>query len=139
MDVGFTGTQRGMTVEQWNTLCRMLNVRAPGTLHQGDCLGSDHHAVGAACLLRHQHGVVFRIICHPPDNSSKRAFAFADEVRPALPYLTRNKNIVHACQELIATPYEADEQLRSGTWSTVRYARRLGKPVHVILPDGSVL
>jgi len=40
---------------------------------------------------------------------------------------------------MIATPGEVDEQLRSGTWSTVRFARKQGKPVHVILPDGRVV
>jgi hypothetical protein len=39
---------------------------------------------------------------------------------------------------LIAAPAEPEEQLLSGTWSTVRFARKLGKPVFLILPDGTV-
>jgi bifunctional non-homologous end joining protein LigD len=35
-------------------------------------------------------------------------------------------------------PAEPEEQLRSGTWSTVRFAKKQGKPVFVILPDGTV-
>ena len=39
---------------------------------------------------------------------------------------------------MIAAPSEAEEQRRSGTWSTVRFARKQGKPVFVISPDGTV-
>ena len=34
---------------------------------------------------------------------------------------------------------EAEEQLRSGTWSTIRYAKRQNKPTTIIFPDGSVI
>ena len=49
------------------------------------------------------------------------------------PYLDRNRDIVDACEVLLATP-DGPERLRSGTWSTVRYARKIGKPVEVRLP-----
>lgn len=133
MIVGFTGTQRGMTVEQWRKLLLILTAYNPGSFHEGDCIGSDYQAANGA---RHAG---FRIIGHPPTKDSKRAYFPADEWRSAAPYLVRNRNIVDASQEMIATPGEFDEQLRSGTWSTVRYARRIGRPVHVILPDGRVV
>lgn len=130
MIVGFTGTQRGMTEAQWAAFWSLLVERAPGDFHEGDCIGADAQAAHGARLAG------FRVIGHPPTNSSKRAFFPADEWREPLPYLDRNKRIVAASQEMIATPGEFEEQLRSGTWSTVRYARRLGRPCHVILPDG---
>lgn len=40
---------------------------------------------------------------------------------------------------MIATPSSKEEELRSGTWSTVRYARKLRRPVTLIYPDGSVV
>lgn len=80
----------------------------------------------------------FRIVGHPPIVTSKRAFFQCDELRDPLPYLARNHKIVDAVQEMLACPGEVMEQLRSGTWATIRYARRVGKPVHVILPDGRV-
>lgn len=132
MNLGFTGTQRGMTDAQWATLWRMLCNRS-GVFHQGDCIGSDEQAAHGARVAG------FWIIGHPPIINHKRAFFSADEWRPALPYLDRNRVIVDESEEMIATPGEAVEQLRSGTWSTVRYARRVGKPIHVILPDGSVV
>ena len=39
---------------------------------------------------------------------------------------------------LIACPASADEELRSGTWATIRYARRKLKRIYLILPDGTV-
>lgn len=132
MNVGFTGTQRGMTVGQWDALLRLLMNRV-GNFHQGDCVGSDAQAAhGARCLG-------FRIIGHPPTIDAKRAFFPADEWREPLSYLERNHKIVIASQEMIATPGEFEEQLRSGTWATIRYARRVGRPLHVIYPDGLVV
>jgi len=134
MIVGFTGTQRGMTEAQWPTLWALLIARAmrSSEFHEGDCIGSDAQAAHGARLAG------FRIIGHPPTNDSKRAFFPADEWRTPYPYLERNRHIVDAAQEMIATPGEFEEQLRSGTWSTIRYARRVRKPVWVILPDGSL-
>ena len=60
------------------------------------------------------------------------------DIRTPRPYLSRNKDIVRETDMLIATPAEAEEQRRSGTWSTIRFARKLGKPVFVIWPDGTV-
>jgi hypothetical protein len=60
-------------------------------------------------------------------------------MRPERTYLERNKDIVRESASLIAAPLQAEEQQRSGTWSTVRFARKIGKPVFLILPDGTVL
>lgn len=119
-----------MTLQQWAEFWLLLSDRAPGEFHEGDCIGSDSQAASGARMAG------FRIIGHPPINDSKRTFFPADESRDPLPYLARNHKIVDAAQEMIATPGEFEEQLRSGTWATIRYARKVGKPVHVILPDG---
>ncbi len=39
---------------------------------------------------------------------------------------------------MVAAPKSFAEELRSGTWATVRYARKQKKPVVIVFPDGSV-
>lgn len=101
--------------------------------HHGDCVGADAEAHDIAYLLQY-----FFIVLHPPINESKRAFKHADLTLKAFPYLDRNKHIVRDTNRLIATPAQKEEQLRSGTWSTIRYARKAGKPVTIIYPDGTI-
>ena len=51
--------------------------------------------------------------------------------------LERNEDIVNDGEILIACPSRLGEELRSGTWATVRYARKVGKPVIVLDPGPS--
>ncbi|MBU6463238.1 MAG: hypothetical protein KGL35_21940 [Bradyrhizobium sp.] len=131
--IGFTGTQEGMTEAQKATLLRLLEGGA-GEFHHGDCIGADAqaHAIAVECG--------YCPILHPPTNHSKRAWCDVPPhlMRPEKPYLARNRDIVDEASSLIATPLHAEEQQRSGTWSTLRYARSRGKPVFLILPDGSI-
>jgi predicted Rossmann fold nucleotide-binding protein DprA/Smf involved in DNA uptake len=48
--------------------------------------------------------------------------------------LERNKDIVSESDFLIAAPDSKKERLRSGTWATVRHARKLGKRVMILEP-----
>lgn len=131
MKIGFTGTQKGMTVPQLEKLYSILDRFRKGTqFHHGDCIGADCQAGGTANSLG------YLIIIHPPNVDTKRAFCYSDETLPPKPYLDRNKDIVDATDFLIASPGEKEEQLRSGTWSTVRYARKKNKRVMIIFPDG---
>ncbi len=49
--------------------------------------------------------------------------------------LDRNLRLVAECDVLVAAPLTDAEVRRSGTWATVRYARRRGVPV-VMLARG---
>jgi hypothetical protein len=130
MRIGFTGTQRGMTVAQRFEFVDLLRGKA-GWLHHGDCVGADAGAHSLACDLG------FLIALHPPESPSKRAWCRPAAVtHPPKPYLDRNKDIVRGTECLIAAPGEDQEQLRSGTWSTVRFARKLKRPIAIIYPDG---
>jgi len=131
--IGFTGTQRGMTDKQKVAVGEILSAFRGAELHHGDCVGADAEAHGIA------ETIPMRIVIHPPENESKRAFKRADYYEPRAPYLTRNQAIVYGTDFLIATPGEPTEQLRSGTWSTVRTARRYHKKVFLVLPDGRVV
>ena len=44
-----------------------------------------------------------------------------------------------ATDTLVAAPKEDEEVVRSGTWATVRYARKAGRVVLVVRPDGTIV
>jgi hypothetical protein len=104
-----------------------------GELHFGDCDGSDKEAFA---LAKEQKA---RTVAHPPDVDKLRAFCEADEIREPYPYLVRDGHIVDEVEALVATPAKQYEERRSGTWATVRRARRAKKPVFIVWPDGSLL
>lgn len=126
MKVGFTGTRKGMSPRQRRQLAAILH--AVTEIHHGDCVGADEQAHELAV----EAGI--RRVVHPPSNPGKRAWCGIDDgstVLPAKPYLARNRDIVDACDVLMAAPY-GPEEVRSGTWSTVRYARKIGKATRIL-------
>ena len=132
MTVGFTGTQIGMRPRQLKAVRQLLyNVTV---IHLGDCVGADAEAYHAAQRL----GV--KTIGHPPIDPSRRANLAYDEEREPFTYLKRNADIVNeGVDGLIATPSGWAEELRSGTWMTIRYARKRGRKIWIVRPDGSVV
>jgi hypothetical protein len=118
--VGFTGSRAGMTARQ---LARVREVLEQATeAHHGDCVGGDAEVHAIAIEL----GVP--VVIHPPDKQKHRACCQgAVRAEPERPYLRRNRDIVRACDLLVAAPKESEEppvQRGQGTWSTVRYARK---------------
>jgi hypothetical protein len=139
--VGFTGTSQGMLQMQKDQVREYLNsyrVRFPqGWLEfrHGLCIGADEQAAAIAKELG------WRVIAHPgfsPRNPDSRLFrsdfAGNDTVFSERPFIARDKDIVNATQEMIAAPLTAEEQIRSGTWTTVRYARKKKRKIHFALP-----
>ena len=129
MNVGFTGTQIGMTENQKYHVAMLLLSLKGDEFHHGSCRGADTDAHRIAVCLGYE------IIIHPPINPKKRSYFDIGEVLPEKEYLERNHDIVDATDVLIATPKTEREELRSGTWATVRYARKKGKVVHIIKPN----
>jgi hypothetical protein len=129
MKIGFTGTRYGMTPEQMMILYRMLDDRWHTEFHHGDCLGADSQAHTLAIKTNSI------IILHPPSNPRLRAFKQGCVTRPEKPYLQRNRDIVDETDLLIAAPKSTQDQ-SGGTWYTIHYALRKGKPVTVLTPDG---
>jgi imidazolonepropionase-like amidohydrolase len=129
--LGFTGTQKGLTPAQRLSLRRVLRVGADA-FHHGDCIGADAEAHAVAQELG------LSIVIHPPLISTKRAFCQgAHYTYPPRPYMNRNHDIVDAAKWLVACP-RREEVLHSGTWATVRYARKRGVPIMIVWPDGRV-
>ena len=126
MKIGFTGTQEGMSVNQKSELENYLNTREAqrsDEFHHGDCIGADLEAAIIAT------DAAYEVHSHPPTDPKKRAFHKSNVVHPKEPYLIRNRRIVDATKILIAAPKSDKEELRSGTWATIRYARKLGRKV----------
>lgn len=132
--LGFTGSRGGLTDRQSEVLAYFVAAINPTEAHHGDCVGADlafHEAV-------RRHSPETKIVVHPPDNAAAQANCVGDESQEPLPYLERNAAIVGSSERLLACPKEATEAMRSGTWATVRLAKKQGKPVMLILPNGAI-
>ena len=134
MNIGFTGTRKGMTKHQKDKFRFILKMLTPNHFDlfiHGDCIGADDEA---DTIVRKKYPSI-RIVLHPPTSDKYRAFCSSPNIYtyPKKPYLVRNKHIVNKCDILIACP-EGKETLSSGTWSTIRYAFKIGKPTIIIPP-----
>lgn len=130
--VGFTGTRKGLTALQKVGLATTLVAFQPQFVQHGDCVGADaeFHAI---CQPR------FPIDVRPSTLSEQRAFCSGARhvFLPRQPK-ERNCDLVNTSDVVIACPKSNAEELRSGTWMTIRYARKQNKPLVIIYPDGNV-
>jgi hypothetical protein len=134
LTIGFTGTQHGMTDLQRQNFQKLIVQCSPGKFCHGDCVGSDSEAhVFVRNTLKQCLIEIF-----PPKISTKRAYQVADILNVESDYLERNHKIVDASDCVIATPKEDREQLRSGTWATIRYAKKKHKHIYIIYPLGTI-
>ena len=145
MKVGFTGTREGLTTKQDLALYELLDKLRPKECHHGDCIGADAAFHGNLTLAGDlSAGKEYaRIVIHPNLSQASRAFCRGDEVRPPKLPLERNRDIVDETDILVACPKQMvepkDPREGGGTWATVRYARKLRRPIYIILRDGRVL
>lgn len=136
LGIGFTGTQqREMTERQIKSFLNLMEKHLENNkFHHGLCKGCDAHAHR---LIR-QHFPNTKIVGHPPINKSKMVSLECDEMRAPLPYLKRNMGIAMESSKIFATPFSVQEEQRSGTWATVRYAGIVEINAYIIFPNGSV-
>jgi len=135
MNIGFTGTRKGLTAYQKDVIDKMFWVWSrlePQEIkfHHGGCVGAD----AQAHLIATKYGMT--TVIHPPTNDKHQAYVVPDELRDPKPYLDRNHDIVDDSDLLIACPKSEVEIRRSGTWATVRYARKVDKRLMIIPPEG---
>ena len=132
--IGFTGTRTGMTDKQKSYLQEFLkSIIAVCQFHHGSCIGADKEASDIAVILG------MEIIVHPPLDKKNMAPCTGKEVREPKSYGIRDRDIVDESDWLIATPKGFNEELRSGTWQTVRYARKVNRKTMIIYPDGTTV
>ncbi len=128
MKVGFTGTREGMSQPQKEALVLQLYELNPSEFHHGDCVGADEEA----------HRIVreffpsCQIHVYPPLSEWKRAFTKGDVIYEPEMYLERDRNIVRNTELLIGAPLTKNEILRSGTWTTIRFGKGLGRRVIIL-------
>lgn len=130
--IGFTGRPTPLADAQWRRLHTLLVTERGGELHHGDCVGGDEtaHVIAGELGLRR--------VVHPPTSDRKRAFCAGEEEREPAGYHERNHAIVDETALLINCPAGPEASYpRAGEWATVRYARKLERPIVHIWPNGS--
>lgn len=149
MRIGITGSRNVPTDKQEFSLGIIMNTLArdqsgPVELHHGMCVGTDEcaHYIGAVIPR-------MSIIGHPGYGKNKQSpyrmkagHDFFSLVLPALPYAERNRAIVEVSGVILACPEYPEHDprsLRSGTWQTIRIAKRAHIPVIVIPPSGVIV
>jgi hypothetical protein len=138
--LGFTGTREGMTPAQFDSIRRTIRTYQLITpeieAHHGVCIGADLHFHEICKDLS------IYIVGHPGIRDDGRCFTRAicscNKLHPAKPFIIRDRDIVNVSHVLLATPAGFREEIRSGTWATVRYARRLRRRIVIFWPDGSL-
>ncbi len=120
MDVCFTGTRKGMTGYQMQQAAELLQQAEPNRVCHGCAIGADRQ-------FHHLAPVGIRDLF--PCNAEQLAWArqnvtSGDVIHPVEAPLDRNRRMVDRSVLIIAAPQTLVEEQRSGTWSTVRYARR---------------
>ena len=126
-----TGTRQGLSDNQYKQVYNLLldiynSYDSFVVLHHGDCIGVDAEVNKMARALG------YTTIAHPCDIREKRAFSISDETLEPEKPLVRNRSMVDASTFVIAAPAQDEEVLHSGTWATIRYARKKGKNVRIL-------
>lgn len=134
MKYGFTGTRHGLTAEQLHCLQDVAIDMTKGS--HGACFGAD----------REFHGLFPAIPMEIyPSDEGQHQWAVAtckgakDVIHPIMLPIPRNHQIVNTVERMVAAPLGHIEQFRgSGTWATIRYARKLRRPLIILWPGGRV-
>lgn len=140
LSVGFTGTQVGMTDKQKERLTELL-TSLDFEAHHGGCWGSDIEFHDIAGNLPGCRSIIVHL-SHLQGPGCEFTVPFVKcpvQVLPPLPPLDRNQDIVRCSELVIACPKEDHEVVRSGTWATVREARKAGVMLVILLPNGGRL
>lgn len=145
LDIAVTATRRGLTSPQRE--CAKLNLAfhldQSIVFRHGMCSGGDtelHHIardLGITAANGH------RIEGHPGHSRNGASPFFTstdvDLMHEPLEYLARDDIMVDLCHVLWGFPGTVKPVQRgSGTWYTIRYARKIRKPLLIVYPNGSM-
>ena len=131
--IAFTGNCFGLSDDQKKEIIKIFDTCPNITVFHGDCVGADTDFHNLCLEYRTKQNKQIQIHIYLPDNDKLRGFNKGDIYMNPQPYLTRNKNMVKKCDILIGCPIDKNkEQLRSGTWATIRYANKIKKQIYLL-------
>lgn len=142
MIIGFTGTRIGMTHSQYTEVSRQFLEFQPDILLNGGAVGADEQVICWLVSNRTLMKPKMKVEVYPASDPRERYWdrylnqGLIETIWPVLKPLERNRVIAERCDRLIAAPDSYHEELRSGTWATIRYAKKAEKPVTIVLPNG---
>ena len=132
ISLGFTGTRKGMSKAQKQTFADLLMDLPVREFHYGNCYGADLEALS---ILESFMPSLY-VISHPA--TITKSPLQGDLIKGRKKPLSRNTDIVLASDLLIAAPKGYKEEKRSGTWATIRRARKNNVETKILNPDGTV-
>lgn len=132
--IGFTGNRYGLTAEQEIQIIEIFDKYNNIIVSHGDCIGSDTDFHNLCINYKNTNpSKKITIVIYPPNNSKLRGFNHGDILMKEKPYLKRNSDIIKNSSILIACPIDKNkEQLRSGTWSTIRKAKKQKLEIYIL-------
>lgn len=139
-----SGTRKGMSDQQRKKFVDIqveFFSKAKTFLH-GDCTGVDQQA---HLIVREMNPEITIHIYQPSNNRNSANCAASDPssdllvVHPPEDFKKRDRKMVDASNLVIAFPFSQKEQVRSGTWVVIRYAKKRNTPLMIIYPDGQVV
>jgi hypothetical protein len=147
--LGFVGVRRGLTLDQFQAVSRIVVAqRGRGSLTGIEVAHRSNNGWAGADFSRITRWMksVPKLVLHDcggpepetPSLSAESMASWADFTIEATSVPPWNREIVDESDVLLACPPIAEEEIRSRTWATIRYARNAGKYVVVVYPDGTV-
>lgn len=133
MKISFTGTRLGMSDRQRESVKELFRDLDISLLIHGDCLGADAEAHDLAVSLGSE------VHIRPANIDKMRAGKEGVVIADPAPPLERDEDIVLDGEVLVAAPHTDHEVKRSGTWYTVRCARKHGRDIYIVKKDGSIV
>lgn len=133
----FTGSRGPLTLEQSGYVRKVVNslpLTQTDKVRQGGAKGVDF------CVAKYVPSAMQTVYApcsapwseyHPVGAILRRHTPEGGFATHAEDYLDRNREMVDGADVLIAFPKTAEEETRSGTWATIRYARKVGVEVHL--------
>lgn len=136
--IGFTGSRKGMTDDQQTALRQELRDLLDE--HQGEDLDAHHGDANGGDTQFHAicQELNIPVVLHPSEDQKDRAFCQGAKAElPPRKFRQQSESIVNSSDILIAAPDGFQERPRgSGTWMTVRIARKAAKTCVLCYPDG---